>query len=172
MIQAVTSDEAHGPPHLRQPKSPAGSGTSGLAGSLAQAGHSPQICSGLVAPARASWQPRSSQGLLVLGLQPRARKRAAFLLEGPAWEGRTPEHVWQSLLVVPDHRMKTTFPNPSCSWTWPMRCNGLFSLFFKLINFLNCYFPNTIFFLLHSIVTQLHIYVYILFSHIIVLHHK
>ena len=37
----------------------------------------------------------------------------------------------------------------------------------------NCYFPTTLFFfLLYSMVTQLHIYVYILFSHIIMLHHK
>ena len=35
-----------------------------------------------------------------------------------------------------------------------------------------CYFPNTIFFLLYSMVTQLHIHVHILFSHIIILHHK
>ena len=38
--------------------------------------------------------------------------------------------------------------------------------------FFNCYFPNTIFFLLYSMVTQLHIHVHILFSHIIMLHHK
>ena len=44
-------------------------------------------------------------------------------------------------------------------------------LFICLFSFY-CYFPNTIFFLLHSMVTQLHIHVYILFSHIIVLHHK
>jgi len=34
-------------------------------------------------------------------------------------------------------------------------------------------FPHyIIFFLLYSTVTQLHIYVYILFSHLIMLHHK
>ena len=42
--------------------------------------------------------------------------------------------------------------------------------FFLIV--INCYFPNTIFFLLYSMVTQLHIHVYILFSHIIMLHHK
>ena len=39
--------------------------------------------------------------------------------------------------------------------------------FFK---FFYCYFPNAIFFLLYSVVTQLYIHVYILFSHIIMLH--
>ena len=38
--------------------------------------------------------------------------------------------------------------------------------------YFNSYFPNIIFFLLYSMVTQLHIHVYILFSHIIRLHHK
>jgi len=38
--------------------------------------------------------------------------------------------------------------------------------------FFNYYFPNTIFFLLYSMVTQLHINVHILFLHIITLHHK
>ena len=38
--------------------------------------------------------------------------------------------------------------------------------------FLNCYFLNTIFFLLYGMVTQLHIHVHILFLHIIMLHHK
>ena len=42
-------------------------------------------------------------------------------------------------------------------------------LFFK---FFYCYFPKTIFFLLNSMVTKLHIHEYILFSHIIMLHHK
>lgn len=50
-IQSVTSDGAHSLLHLRQPKSPADNGTSGLAGSLAQARHNIEICSGLVAPA-------------------------------------------------------------------------------------------------------------------------
>ena len=36
----------------------------------------------------------------------------------------------------------------------------------------NCYFPNMVFFLLYSMVTQFHIHVYILFSHIIMLHQK
>ena len=36
----------------------------------------------------------------------------------------------------------------------------------------NCYFLNTIFFLLYGMVTQLHILAHILFSHIIMLHHK
>ena len=43
--------------------------------------------------------------------------------------------------------------------------------FFNLILFFN-YFPNTNFFLLYSMMTQLHIHVHILFSHIIMLHHK
>ena len=38
--------------------------------------------------------------------------------------------------------------------------------------FFNCYFPSTFFFQLHSVVTQSHIHVYILFSPIILLHHK
>ena len=38
--------------------------------------------------------------------------------------------------------------------------------------FFNCYFPNTNIFLLYSMVTQLHIHMYILFSPIIMLHHK
>ena len=45
----------------------------------------------------------------------------------------------------------------------------------KLLHFCcccSCYFSNTIFFLLYSIVTQLHIHVYILFSSIIMLSHK
>ena len=43
----------------------------------------------------------------------------------------------------------------------------------KLLNlfFLNCYFPNT-FFPYCTAVTQLHIYVYIIFSHINMPHHK
>ena len=35
-----------------------------------------------------------------------------------------------------------------------------------------CYFPNTIFFLLYSMVTQLHIHVFIIFSPIIMFHCK
>ena len=38
--------------------------------------------------------------------------------------------------------------------------------------FFNSYLPNTFFFLLYSMVTQLHIHVHILFSHIIMFHHK
>ena len=38
--------------------------------------------------------------------------------------------------------------------------------------FFDSYFPNTIFFLLYSMVTQLHIHVHILFSHKIMLRHK
>ena len=39
--------------------------------------------------------------------------------------------------------------------------------------FLYCYFLNIVFFfLLYSMVTQLHIHIYILFSHVIMLHHK
>lgn len=55
---------------------------------------------------------------------------------------------------------------------------GLSSLFFllwRLINYLlfkNVNFPNIIFFLLYSMVTQLHIHVHILLSHIIMFHHK
>ena len=45
-------------------------------------------------------------------------------------------------------------------------CTLSLSLFF------NCYFPNTVFFQLYSMVTQLHIHIYILFSHIIMLHQK
>ena len=47
----------------------------------------------------------------------------------------------------------------------------IYMLYF-LFSFFNCYFPNTFFFLLNSTVTQLHVHVYILFSHIIMLHHK
>ena len=54
--------------------------------------------------------------------------------------------------------------------------NGKFEKFkYRLTpkyNFLFFYFPNTIFFLLYSMVTQLHIHVHILFLHIIMLHHK
>ena len=45
-------------------------------------------------------------------------------------------------------------------------------IYFLLNFFLNCYFPNTFFSLLYSMVTQLHIHVHILFLHIILLHHK
>ena len=47
-----------------------------------------------------------------------------------------------------------------------------FLLYFFIIIFFNSYFPNTIFFLLYSMVTQLHIHVHILFLHIVMLHHK
>ena len=40
------------------------------------------------------------------------------------------------------------------------------------VKFFYCYFLNTFFFLLYTIGTQLHIEVYILFSPIIMLHHK
>ena len=43
-------------------------------------------------------------------------------------------------------------------------------LFFSFFFF--CYSPNAIFCLLYIMVTQLHIHVHILFSHIIMLHHK
>ena len=46
-------------------------------------------------------------------------------------------------------------------------------IFFKLLlKFFSWYSPNTIFFLLYSMVSQLHKHVYILFSPIIMLHHK
>ena len=46
-------------------------------------------------------------------------------------------------------------------------------LFFFFNTVIFFYFPNTVFFfLLYSMETQLHIHVYILFSHIIRLHHK
>ena len=45
-----------------------------------------------------------------------------------------------------------------------LKSYNLFKIFY--------YFPNAIFFLLYSMVTQLHIHVYILFSLIIMLHHK
>ena len=41
-----------------------------------------------------------------------------------------------------------------------------------LLLFFNSYFPNTTFFLLYSMETQLHIHVHILLSHIIMLLHK
>ena len=44
--------------------------------------------------------------------------------------------------------------------------------FFEIIYIFNSYFSNTIFFLLYSLVTQLHIHVHILFSHIIMLHKR
>ena len=43
--------------------------------------------------------------------------------------------------------------------------------FYYYYNF-NSYFPNTLFSLLYSMVIQLHIHVHILFSHIIMLHHR
>ena len=43
---------------------------------------------------------------------------------------------------------------------------------FLFIYFLLLLFPQDSFFLLYSIVTQLHIHIYILFSPIIMLHHK
>ena len=47
-----------------------------------------------------------------------------------------------------------------------------FFLPFIYLSHFYCYFPNTIFSLLYSIVTQLHIHAYILFSLIIILCHK
>ena len=52
------------------------------------------------------------------------------------------------------------FPNPNITE----------AIFFFLL--FSCYFPNMIFFLLYSMVTQLYIHVHILFSPIIMLHHK
>ena len=49
--------------------------------------------------------------------------------------------------------------------------NLIYFLFFVIIIF-NSYFPNTFFFLLYSMMSQLHIHVYILFSHSIMLHHE
>lgn len=57
---------------------------------------------------------------MVLGLQPNNREGAAFLLEGLAKEGQTPERVWQSLLIVPEPQNEDC-PN-FCSWVWPVRC--------------------------------------------------
>ena len=51
-------------------------------------------------------------------------------------------------------------------------CLTFFSFFKIFIYLFFNYFPNTIFFLLYSVVTQLHIHVHILFSPIIMLHHK
>ena len=48
----------------------------------------------------------------------------------------------------------------------------IFYFFHFIIIIFNSYFPNMIFFLLYSMVTQLHIHVHILFSHIIMLRHK
>ena len=55
------------------------------------------------------------------------------------------------------------------AWAW---CHKLFFFFCLFLNFFYCYFPDTIFFLLYSVVTQLHMHVYITFSLIIMLHHK
>ena len=69
-----------------------------------------------------------------------------------------------------------------CDWEWMeigrqltllnLNLNIYYFFNFLLLLFFNSYFPNTIFFLLYSVVTQLHIHIYILFSHIIMLHRK
>ena len=43
---------------------------------------------------------------------------------------------------------------------------------FLIIIIFNSYFPNTIFFILYSMVTQLYVHVHILFLHITMLHRK
>lgn len=58
---------------------------------------------------------------MVLGLQPNNREGAAFLLEGLAKEEQTPEHVWESFLIVPEPQNED-FPTSCRSWVWPVRC--------------------------------------------------
>ena len=48
----------------------------------------------------------------------------------------------------------------------------LTSYWYFIIMFFNSYFPKTIFFLLYSMATQLHIHAHILFLHIILLRRK
>ena len=59
-----------------------------------------------------------------------------------------------------------TRPHGPSSLQFPTCLTGRFFFFFY------CYFPNTIFFLLYSKVIQSHIHVHILFSPILMLHHK
>lgn len=49
---------------------------------------------------------------MLLGLQPGPREGAAFLLEGLAKEWQTHEHVWHSLLVVPEQQNEDYISQP------------------------------------------------------------